>query len=83
MTKAIATKKLTSLGVRVNLDVGEPRCAGPKGRLLTNETLSPLKTSKSNLDVGYKAMATDKEREQQATEWVAALTGETIKDRAC
>lgn len=82
MTTATATKKLT-VTVSAGFYEGLVRSAGPrKVGAFIEKHLAPLVASKANLDVGYKAMAADKEREQQASEWCAALTGETLKDEA-
>ncbi len=36
-------------------------------------------SSQADLDAGYKAMASDTEREEEARAWCAALSGETLR----
>lgn len=82
MTNASMTKKLT-ITVSADFYEGLVRSAGPrKVGAFIEKHLSPLVASKTNLDAGYRAMASDTEREQQATEWCSALTGKTLKNEA-
>lgn len=43
------------------------------------ELVRPHVVSSSNLEEQYRAMAADREREQEAADWVESLVGETLE----
>lgn len=52
-----------------------------RGRISSfiEELVRPHVVPESSLEEQYRAMAADREREQEAEEWVEALSGETLE----
>lgn len=78
---AIAMRKLTIL-VSEEFYQGLLKTAGPRkiGVFIEN-ALSDKVATQHNLEIGYKAMAQDEQREKEAKQWLQ-ISGETLSDEA-
>ena len=80
MPRSAMTRKLT-ITVSTDFYEGLVRSAGRrKIGAFIEKYLSPLVASDANLCAGYRAMAADAERENQAKEWCSALSGNSLKN---
>lgn len=76
---AIAMRKLT-ISVSEEFYQGLLKTAGPRkiGVFIEN-ALSDKVATQHNLEIGYKAMAQDEQREQEAKQWLQ-ISGETLNN---
>ena len=76
---AIAMRKLT-ISVSEEFYQGLLKTAGPRkiGVFIEN-ALSDRVATQHNLEIGYKAMAQDEQREQEAKQWLQ-ISGETLNN---